>query len=51
MKVIIENGTIVKGTYLKEGEREEYIYNVDLSNEREVIKNIKSYFVRDVSNI
>ena len=24
---------------------------VDLSNEREVIKNIKSYFVREVSNI
>lgn len=51
LKVIIENGTIIEGTYLREGHKEEYIYNVDLTNEREVIKNIKSYFVRDVSNI
>ncbi len=51
LKVIIENGTIVKGTYMREGYKDEYIYNVDLSNEREVIKNIKSYFVREVSNI
>ena len=51
LKVIIENGTIVEGTYLREGHKDEYIYNVDLTNEREVIKNIKSYFVRDVSNI
>ncbi|WP_455540087.1 hypothetical protein [Terrisporobacter sp.] len=51
LKVIIENGTIVEGTYLREGCKEEYIYNVDLSNEREVIKNIKSYFTREVSNI
>lgn len=51
LKVIIENGTIVEGTYIKEGYKEEYIYNVDLTNEREVIKNIRSYFVRDVSNI
>lgn len=51
LKVIIENGTIVEGTYIREGHREEYIYNVDLSNEREVIKNIRSYFVKDVSNI
>ena len=51
LKVIIENGTIVEGTYLREGHKEEYIYNVDLTNERVVIKNIKSYFVRDVSNI
>lgn len=51
LKVIIENGTIVEGTYIREGYKEEYIYNVDLSNEREVIKNIRSYFVKDVSNI
>lgn len=51
LKVIIENGTIIEGTYIREGHKEEYIYNVDLSNEREVIKNIRSYFVRDVSNI
>lgn len=51
LKVVIENGTIVEGTYLREGHNEEYIYNVDLTNEREVIKNIRSYFVRDVSNI
>ena len=51
LKVIIENGTIVEGTYIREGHKEEYIYNVDLSNEREVIKNIRSYFVKDVSNI
>ena len=51
LKVIIENGTIVEGTYIREGHKDEYIYNVDLSNEKFVIKNIKSYFVRDVSNI
>lgn len=51
LKVIIENGTIVEGTYIRESHEPEYIYNVDLSNEREVIKNIRSYFVRDVSNI
>lgn len=51
LKVIIENGTIIEGTYIREGMTEEYIYNVDLSNEREVIKNIHNYFKRDVSNI
>ncbi|WP_297132222.1 hypothetical protein [Terrisporobacter sp.] len=51
LKVIIENGTIVEGTYLRDGKKEEYIYNIDLDNEREVIKNIKSYFIKDVSNI
>lgn len=51
LKVIIENGTIIEGTYLREGKPEEYIYNVDLTNEREVIRNIKSYFTKDVSNI
>ena len=51
LKVIIENGTIIEGTYLREGEKEEYIYNIDLSNEREVIKNITSYFNKDISNI
>ena len=49
--VIIENGTIVEGTYIRENHKDEYIYNIDLSNEREVIKNIKSYFIRDISNI
>lgn len=51
LKVIIENGTIVEGTYIRQGYEPEYIYNVDLSNEREVIKNIRSYFIKDVSNI
>lgn len=51
LKVIIENGTIIEGTYLRENKKEEYISNIDLTNEREVIKNIKSYFIKDVSNI
>lgn len=51
LKAIIENGTIIEGTYLRDGKKEEYIYNIDLSNEREVIKNITSYFGKNVSNI
>ncbi len=46
LKVIIENGTIVEGTYMREDFNDEYIYNIDLVNEKEIMNNIESYITK-----